>query len=86
MSISIESFNTLSFHIFSLSWTLFSRLTHYLDLYITDTALKVSQSLCWFTTSISHGVENYLPGCGIRASLMLLFVNNNIVSDWLLNT
>ena len=29
---------------------------HYLD---TDTALKVSQSVYCFTTSISHGVENY---------------------------
>ena len=34
---------------------------HYLDLYITDTALKVSRSLYCFTTSISHGVENYFP-------------------------
>ena len=30
----------------------------YLD---TDTALKVSQSVCCFTTSISHGVKNYFP-------------------------
>ena len=37
---------------------LFSLLKHYLD---TDTALKVSQSLYCFTTSISHGVENYFP-------------------------
>ena len=35
---------------------LFSLLKHYLD---TDTALKVSQSVCCFTTSISHGIENY---------------------------
>ena len=40
---------------------LFSLLKHYLDLYITDTALKVSQSLYCFTTSISHGVQNYIP-------------------------
>ena len=40
---------------------LFSLLKHYLDLYITDTALKVSQSLYCFTTSISHGVENHFP-------------------------
>ena len=33
-------------------------LKHYLD---TDTALKVSQSVYCFTTSISHGVENYFP-------------------------
>ena len=36
-------------------------LKHYLDLYITDTALKVSRSLCCFTTSVSHGFENYFP-------------------------
>ena len=40
---------------------LFSLLKHYLDLYFSDTALKVSQSLYCFTTSISHGVENYFP-------------------------
>ena len=32
-----------------------------LDLYISDTALKVSRSLYCFTTSICHGVENYFP-------------------------
>ena len=40
---------------------LFSLLEHYLELYITDTDLKVSRSLYCFTTSISHGVENYFP-------------------------
>ena len=43
----------------------FLYLKHYLD---TDTALKVSQSVYCFTTSISHGVENYFPrlwGMGI---------------------
>ena len=37
---------------------------------MTDPALKVSQSLYCFTTSISHGVENYfhrLWGTGISA-------------------
>ena len=34
---------------------------HYSDLYITDIALKVFQSLYSFTTSISHGVENHFP-------------------------
>ena len=38
-----------------------SLLKHDLDLNITDTALKVSQSLYCFTTSLSHGVENYFP-------------------------
>ena len=51
---------------------LFSLLKPHLDLYTTDTALKVSQCLCCFTTSISHGVENYFPGWGVRESLMLL--------------
>ena len=40
---------------------LFSLLKHYLELYITDTALKVSRPLYCFTTSICHGVENYFP-------------------------
>ena len=29
---------------------------------MTDIALKVSQCLHCFTTSMSHGVENYFPG------------------------
>ena len=48
---------------------LFSLLKHYLD---TDTALKVSQSVYCFTTSISHGVENYFPrlwGMGISDAI-----------------
>ena len=48
---------------------LFSLLKHYLD---TDTALKVSQSVYCFTTSISHGVENYFPrlwGTGISDAI-----------------
>ena len=50
---------------------LFSPLKHYLD---TDTALKVSQSVYCFTTSISHGVENYFPrlwGMGISGAILL---------------
>ena len=53
---------------------LFSLLKHYLELYITDTALKVSRSLCCFTTSISHGVENYflrLWGTGISDAIFI---------------
>ena len=38
---------------------LFSPFKHFLDLYITGTALKVYQSMYFFTTSISHGVEKY---------------------------
>ena len=56
---------------------LFSLLKHYLDLNITDTAMKVSRSLYCFTTSISHGVENYFPRLWVRASLML-FLNTNL--------
>ena len=51
---------------------LFSLLKHYLD---TDTALKVSQSVYCFTTSISHGVENYFPrlwGTGISDAIFLI--------------
>ena len=40
---------------------LFSLLKHYLELCITDTALKISRSLYCFTTSISNGFENYFP-------------------------
>ena len=53
----------------------------------TDTALKVSQSVYCFTTSISHGVENYFPrlwGTGISDAIFLIsiwiksfIVNNN---------
>ena len=52
-------FDTL--HTCCFSWMLFSLLKHHVDLNVTYTALKVSQSLYYFTTSISHGVENYFP-------------------------
>ena len=55
---------------------LFSLLKHYLD---TDTALKVSQSVYCFTTSISYGVENYFPrlwGMGISDGIFLLAVSH----------
>ena len=51
---------------------LFSLLKHHFDLNITDTALKVSQSLYCFTTSLSHGVEKYFPrlwGTGISDAI-----------------
>ena len=58
---------------------LFFLLKYYLDLYISDTALKVFQSLYCFTTSICHGVENYFPrlwGMGISdASFVNVTVN-----------
>ena len=54
---------------------LFSLHKHYLEIYITDTALKVSRFLSCLTTSISHGVENYfswLWGTGISAIFLKL--------------
>ena len=51
---------------------LLSLLKHYLD---TETALKVSQSVYCFTTSISRGVENYFPrlwGTGISDAIFTL--------------
>ena len=48
---------------------LISLLKHYLD---TDTVLKVFQSVYCFTTSISHGVDNYFPrlwGTGISDAI-----------------
>ena len=56
---------------------LFSLLKHYLDLCITETALKVSWSLYCFTACISHGVENYflrLWGRGISDAILILHV------------
>ena len=51
----------LYLHMFSFSSMLFSLFKHYLDLYISDTTLKVSWSLYCFTTSICHCVKNYFP-------------------------
>ena len=56
---------------------LFSLLKHHFDLNITDTALKVSRSLYCFTSSISHGVENYFPrlwGTGISDAIFFCSV------------
>ena len=53
---------------------LFTLLKHYLELYITDTTLKVSRSLYCFITSLSHGIENYFPrlcGTGISDAIFL---------------
>ena len=53
-----------------------SLLKHYLDLYISDTALKVFRSLYCFTTSICYGVENYIPrlwGTGISDAIFHIF-------------
>ena len=56
---------------------LFSLLKDYLELYITDTALKVSRPLYCFTTSICHGVENYFPtlwGTGISDAIFVIYM------------
>ena len=56
---------------------LFSLLKHYLELYITDTALKVSRFLYCVTTSVSHGVENYFPrlwGMGISDAIFIKII------------
>ena len=59
---------------------LFSLLKHYLD---TDTALKVSKFVYCFTTSLSHGVENYFPrlwGTGISDAIFS-YVTRNLYKD-----
>ena len=63
---------------------LFSLLRHYLELYITDTALKVCQSLYCFTTFVSHGVENYFPrlwSMGISDAILNYFVIYHMLKD-----
>ena len=58
---------------------LFSLLKYYLKLYVTETALKVSRSLYFFTTSISHGVENYFLGLwGMGISDSIFFVTSPV--------
>ena len=54
----------------------FLYLKRHFDLNITDTALKVSRSLYCFTTSTSHGVENYFPrlwGTDISDAIFIIF-------------
>ena len=75
----LSCFNTYSLHAISFSLMLFCLLKHYLD---TDTALKVSQSVYCFTTSISHRVEKYFPilwGRGISdAILYVCYIFNKV--------
>ena len=62
---------------------LFTLLKHYLD---TDTALKVSQSVYCFSTSISHGVENYFPrlwGTGISDAIFIAMSQLEIRKLWI---
>ena len=59
---------------------LFSLLKLYLHI---DTALKVSQSVYCFTTSISHGVVNYfsrLWGNGISDAIFFFLNGDSIVT------
>ena len=70
---------------FSLSEMWFSLLKYYLELFITDTALKVSGSFT--VSSFTDSPLLYLmvlktisPGCGVQASLMLFWNWCNSVS------
>ena len=56
---------------------LFFLVKHYLELYITDTALKVSRSFYCFT--ISHGVENYFHRLWGKAIFDASFLQCHIV-------
>ena len=63
---------------------IFSLLKHYLDLYISDIALKVFQSLYCFTTCICHGVENYFLrpwGTGISDAIFIFLVGLSVITD-----
>ena len=62
----------------------FSLLKHYLESYITETALKVSRSLYCFTTSVSHGVENCfhrLWGTGISNAIFVFVMFDINIKD-----
>ena len=52
---------------------LFSLLKHYLDLYITDTALRVSDLSAVSLLLYLMVLKTISPGCGVKASLMLFF-------------
>ena len=64
---------------------LFSLLKHYLDLYISDNTLKVSQYLYCISTSICHGVENYFPrlwDMGISDAIFKIHAQISLPSSW----
>ena len=73
---------------------IFALLKQYMDIYITDTALKISQSLYCFTTSVSHGVENYflgLWGMGISdaifvklTSILFILMMNYLIQNYVI--
>ena len=68
LAIELSCFNTSSLHTFS-----FSRRSYFIYLNIVWTFIqvtlhsKVSRSLYHFTTSVSHGVENYFPRLWVMA-------------------
>ena len=58
---------------------LFAQLKHYLELYITDSALKVSRSFYCFTT-VCHGVQNCFPrlwGTGISDAILIKYASKS---------
>ena len=59
---------------------LFSLLKHYLELYITDTALKVSRSCTVSLLLYVMVLRTVSPGCGVRASLMLFFISRRALA------
>ena len=61
---------------------LFSLLKRHLDLYITDTALKVSKSVCCFSTFISHGIEIYFPRLWVMGISDDIFQLLNVLGAW----
>ena len=71
----LSCFNTVSLHTFSFSQMLFSLLKHYLELYITDTALKVSLSCTVSLLLCLMLLKTISPGCGVLAPLMLFSLN-----------
>ena len=57
---------------------------YYLELYITDTTLKVSRSLYCFATSVSHGVKTISPGLisdELKAGCFTLQVHTDTVNS-----
>ena len=53
---------------------LFSLFKHYLELFIPGIALKVSRSFTNSPFLYLMVLKTFSPGCGVRASLMLVFL------------
>ena len=61
---------------------LFSLLKHYLEIYITDAALKVSRSLYCFPATVSLRVKNYIPrlwGTGISDAIFFFIAYLDLI-------